>query len=366
MTRPAVRSRGPVAALTIAMLAFGGAILAAAPASANSSFRVAWTRIGIYPRSAPDMASAKVGAALPDGAWIDVVCETTGTTVTSDVATTDIWEKLSNGTYLPNAFVETGANGWTPGVPRCDTPAPAPVQPAPVPAPVQPVPQPAPEQQPAPQQESQAPAEHVPAVPALPTVPDPLVPVPTLQPAPKAAYNGEAAAAWALEHYDDADMLDNAPDCTTFVSSALHAGGLPTTGSWMPDSFNVFDQSSFWHWFGHGWKGPTKRWGSSDFLKNYLVSEEKVATITELSGDDPSAGGARPGDVILYDWGTTGDAGIIEHAALVTAYGDGGMVIVTQKEENQRARAWAWSESSSKPISEAIPGTHFYLVHITY
>lgn len=89
-------------------------------ASADSQYEVAWTGIGIYPRSAPSMDADHVGVALSDGASVSITCETTGDSVTSDITTSDIWEKLDDGTYVPNAFVDTGVDGFTPGVPSCD------------------------------------------------------------------------------------------------------------------------------------------------------------------------------------------------------------------------------------------------------
>jgi hypothetical protein len=308
------------------------------PAAASSRFRIAWTQIGIFPRSAPDMGASKVGAALADGTWIDVACETLGTSVTSNVATTDIWERLTNGTYIPNAFVETGANGWTPGVPRCDPVAQAPTPQAPTP---------------------QAPPQEVPAA------EDPAPPTSAPQnPVASWSYDRSAAVEWATGHYLDADNWMIA-DCTVFVSAALNAGGIPVTESWQPQSTDVDDQASF-PLFLWGWgKGPTKRWAAADFLKNYLATEQVIATVTEISSEDLSAGGAQLGDLVMYDWGHEDDPGVIDHVAIVTGFSDDGEVLVTQKEDNQLNRAWAWSLNSGKPFAESDPGTRFYLVHIT-
>ena len=49
-----------------------------------------------------------------------VVCEQRGTAVTNVYGETIlIWERLSNGSWIPNAFVDTGTSSWTPGIPRC-------------------------------------------------------------------------------------------------------------------------------------------------------------------------------------------------------------------------------------------------------
>lgn len=111
------------AVLAWTLLTAGGLILVGTQASAAIQFRVAWTGIGVFPRSGPSMDTTKVGAALPDGAIVDVACETTGTTM-SDTAgyVSDIWEQLTDGTYIANVFVNTGVDGWTPGIPVCADP----------------------------------------------------------------------------------------------------------------------------------------------------------------------------------------------------------------------------------------------------
>lgn len=335
-------SRGLAFVLLLAILT---TFAPASPAAAASSFQISWTEIGIYPRAAADMNSQKVGAALADGAWISVECETLGTYVESAVAYTNIWERLIDGTYIPNAFVETGANGWTPGVPRCETPpgAEQPTEAVPtIPAP----PQPAPVAPAAPQPE--APVQE-PIAPAAPTV---------------GTYDREAAATWASEHYDDGDTWF-IPDCTTFASSVLRAGGISATFDWQPNSTEQSDQASDWLYF-LGWgSGPTKRWAAADFLKNYLVSERAIATIAEISPDDASAGGAQLGDLIMYDWGNEDGPGVIDHVAVVTGFSPEGTVLVTQKEADQFNREWAWSLIAGKPFAEDNPGTRFYLIHIT-
>ena len=110
-----------ISAIPLALaVALSAGVAGATSASADASYRVAWTQIGIYPKVAPSMDAERAAPALSDGDYVSIECETSGETVTSSVATTDIWERLSDGSYLPNAFIETGVNGWTPGVPRCD------------------------------------------------------------------------------------------------------------------------------------------------------------------------------------------------------------------------------------------------------
>lgn len=99
------------------------------PADAATPMRVAYTNIGIYPRADKSMASAKVGAAVPDGATVNVACEAEGEPVSNGYETISVWEQLTDGTWLPNAFVATGYSGFTPCVPRCQT-EPSPATPA--------------------------------------------------------------------------------------------------------------------------------------------------------------------------------------------------------------------------------------------
>jgi hypothetical protein len=65
------------------------------------------------------MSAAKVGAALSDGTRVTTECEAEGEPVSNGYQTIAIWDRLSDGTWLPNAFLDTGSETWTPGVPRC-------------------------------------------------------------------------------------------------------------------------------------------------------------------------------------------------------------------------------------------------------
>jgi len=296
--------------LLLAMvIALSTVIAVPAAAQADSRFTVAWTGIGIYPRSAPDMAASKVGKALADGASVSVNCELTGTSVTSDAGTSTIWERLSDGTYLPNVFVETGANGWTPGVPRCDA------------------------------------VESNPA------------------PAPSQKYNREAAAEYARNNFagEYVAVINN---CTVFVSAALQAGGFQTTKKWQPSSSKWSDQGSRELFLRNGGSGPTKRWASADHLKNFLASENDYGTLTEVSLDSKNPG-VELGDIVLYDWaGKT--PGVIDHVAIVTGFQVDGTALVTQKESSQLDRVWNWSASAQMPFAQSNPGTRVYVIHITY
>jgi hypothetical protein len=108
-------------AISSILIGSGLSLLPLSSAEADdASYPIAWTDIGIYPREGPSMESGRVGSALSNGTTVSIECETTGQSVDNGFAPTSIWERLSDGTYLPNAFIYTGVDGWTPGIPRCD------------------------------------------------------------------------------------------------------------------------------------------------------------------------------------------------------------------------------------------------------
>ena len=94
------------------------AVCMAPRAAAGQRFTIAYTGgIGVYPRSGPSMGSQRVGAALPEGSSVEVACELEGELVDNNTTpATKIWERLSDGTYVSNAYTNTGVEGWTPGV----------------------------------------------------------------------------------------------------------------------------------------------------------------------------------------------------------------------------------------------------------
>lgn len=146
-------------------------------AHADVSYPIAWTGIGIFPRTTPSMSAAQAGGAISDGTSVQITCETTGEPVSNGTSTSTIWEKLSDGSYIPNAFVNTGVDGWTPGVPRCDNKY----------------------------------AE---------SWKDP------------GRFYRNAAANWALDNVNAPPSYEQ--DCTYFVSSALWKGDMPWEVEWNP------------------------------------------------------------------------------------------------------------------------------------
>jgi|GEM_PF-3793536 hypothetical protein len=96
-----------------------GIVVSTPVAKAEQAYPIAFTEIGIYPRIGPNMDTAHNGNALSDGTMVTLECEVEGQVVSSSVSTSSVWAKTPYG-YLPNAYLHTGVDGWTPGVPRCE------------------------------------------------------------------------------------------------------------------------------------------------------------------------------------------------------------------------------------------------------
>ena len=104
------------------------------PSPAPQSYPIAWTGIGVYPRASTSMSSAKIGRALSDGSRISISCELYGDNITDTVGyTSTLWDRLTDGTYVANVYINTGTNGRTPGLPLCDGAVGSPV---PTPSPI--------------------------------------------------------------------------------------------------------------------------------------------------------------------------------------------------------------------------------------
>ncbi|WP_326754072.1 SH3 domain-containing protein [Streptomyces hirsutus] len=67
-------------------------------------------------RSGPGTSYAIVRT-LPVGAQVPINCQTPGTTVTGPYGTSNIWDNISNGQYVSDAYVKTGSDGYV--APRC-------------------------------------------------------------------------------------------------------------------------------------------------------------------------------------------------------------------------------------------------------
>lgn len=49
---------------------------------------------------------------LPEGSMVHIYCQTSGTTVTGPYGTSNIWDNISNGQYISDAYVNTGSDGY--------------------------------------------------------------------------------------------------------------------------------------------------------------------------------------------------------------------------------------------------------------
>jgi hypothetical protein len=61
-------------------------------------------------RSGPGTSYSIVGS-LSDGTSVKISCQTTGTSVTGTYGTSNIWDKIGTGRYVPDAYIYTGSDG---------------------------------------------------------------------------------------------------------------------------------------------------------------------------------------------------------------------------------------------------------------
>jgi hypothetical protein len=61
-------------------------------------------------RSGPGTSHSIVGS-LADGAGVNIICQTTGTSVSGTYGTSNIWDRIGSGRYVPDAYIYTGSDG---------------------------------------------------------------------------------------------------------------------------------------------------------------------------------------------------------------------------------------------------------------
>lgn len=61
-------------------------------------------------RSGPGTSYSVVGS-LSDGASVSIQCQTTGTSVTGTYGTSNIWNRIGSGRFIPDAYTYTGSDG---------------------------------------------------------------------------------------------------------------------------------------------------------------------------------------------------------------------------------------------------------------
>ncbi|MFJ6389676.1 SH3 domain-containing protein [Streptomyces sp. NPDC091972] len=49
---------------------------------------------------------------LPEGSKVPIYCQTPGTSVSGPYGTSNIWDNISNGQYVSDAYVLTGSDGY--------------------------------------------------------------------------------------------------------------------------------------------------------------------------------------------------------------------------------------------------------------
>lgn len=49
---------------------------------------------------------------LSEGSRVPIYCQTPGTTVSGPYGTSNIWDNISNGQYVSDAYVNTGSDGY--------------------------------------------------------------------------------------------------------------------------------------------------------------------------------------------------------------------------------------------------------------
>jgi hypothetical protein len=111
-----------------ALVVAGSLLLGSAPALAQESweYHVYGTCLescGLYERVTPSYSEYEHVGLLPEGAAVHIVCQTQGELVTPHKGTaSDVWDKLTNGHYVSDVYVDTPGVGGAfsdPPIPRC-------------------------------------------------------------------------------------------------------------------------------------------------------------------------------------------------------------------------------------------------------
>ncbi|GAB7041820.1 MULTISPECIES: peptidoglycan DD-metalloendopeptidase family protein [Catenuloplanes] len=119
-----IRRRASAAAIAgLGLLVGGLATVTASPAEAASSVSgtVSTGGLVLNVRKAAKTAAKRVGT-LQEGAKVSIVCQAKGNRVTGTVRTTDLWDRLSDGGYVSDAYIKRPATK----LPVCDPPKPSP------------------------------------------------------------------------------------------------------------------------------------------------------------------------------------------------------------------------------------------------
>jgi hypothetical protein len=154
-----------------------------------------------------------------------------------------------------------------------------------------------------------------------------------------AGFDPSAAASWAEANYENVndsswrnDPKDTPNHCAEFVSSALHeGGGLKFTGNWRSNAAL------------RPWELKNKRaYYNARSLKNWLESNGWVDSVS-ASQDELRSGvlqGAQPGDVVFYDWESSGGYNSVHTAIVVDVQNDVPVVVDQGAGQDHSRRQW--------------------------
>ena len=163
---------------------------------------------------------------------------------------------------------------------------------------------------------------------------------------PFVSYDRSAVKDWALRHATDTPP--NAGSCTWFVSQALTKGNFPQN-----DTFNV------------AFQGTPKRWGlrygtdTAQLTQNFLdymntLPYVKIEPLGKLKTGINNIPDARLGDVIIYDWDNRGG---VDHADVITG---------AAGKNPQYPLVSGWSEDGSNAVDYPQRGWTWSAEHNTY
>ncbi|MCX5332387.1 MULTISPECIES: hypothetical protein [unclassified Streptomyces] len=90
-------------------------VLGVASEAAAAGYPVVGTS-NVNARSGPGTSYQIIKTYKP-GTNISITCQTPGETITGPLGTSNIWDKTSDGVYVSDTYVKTGADGYVTG--RC-------------------------------------------------------------------------------------------------------------------------------------------------------------------------------------------------------------------------------------------------------
>ncbi|MGV9803317.1 amidase domain-containing protein, partial [Mycobacterium sp. NPDC003449] len=138
---------------------------------------------------------------------------------------------------------------------------------------------------------------------------------------------------FARDHWDDtsSDIFPN--NCAHFVSQALHAGGLPYKGRSTLDDHG-WGQSRAGEW---EWNMPDSKWWPEvegySHTRSWYNADAQQDFFMNNGGERVGISGARPGDVVYFDYADGPGAhvdGESHHVALVTGVLPDGEILYSQ------------------------------------